>query len=121
MIAGPVREGERAEILDVLRGFALLGIFLAHVPGFSGWDYVSAADQALLDPGSDELLQFLRDAFVRGKFYSLFSLLFGFGFAIQHASAMRQGVGFQSRFRRRQLGLLALGVAHSAGWHSRRI
>ena len=119
MNGGPVREGERAEILDVLRGVALLGIFLAHVPGISGWDYLTPAEQALLDPGSDGALQFARDVFVRGKFYSLFSLLFGFGFAIQQASAARQGqgAGFSRRFLRRQTGLLAIGVAHSALWH----
>jgi uncharacterized protein len=114
---GPVAAAERAEILDVLRGFALLGIFVAHVPGFSGWDYLAGPAQQALDPGSDALLQFLRDTLVRGKFYSLFSLLFGFGFALQRASAGRHGVAFAGRFRRRQLGLLALGVVHSAFWH----
>ncbi|MCP5041093.1 MAG: DUF418 domain-containing protein [bacterium] len=117
MTAGPVAEGERAEILDVLRGLALLGIFVAHVPGFSGWDYLPGPDQAALDFGSDAALQFLRDVFVRGKFYSLFSLLFGFGFAIQQASAGRRGIAFAARFRRRQFGLLTLGAMHSAFWH----
>jgi uncharacterized protein len=115
--AGPVGEGERAEILDILRGFALLGIFVAHVPGFSGWDYLSPLQQAALDPGLDGGLQFLRDVFVRGKFFSLFSLLFGIGFALQLASAERKGGSFRSTFRRRQLGLLAIGVFHSAVWH----
>ncbi|MCP3984435.1 MAG: DUF418 domain-containing protein [bacterium] len=117
MTAGPIAEGERAEILDVLRGFALLGIFVAHVPGLSGWDYLPVSDQAALDFGSDATLQFFRDVFVRGKFYSLFSLLFGFGFAIQQASAHRRGVAFAAQFRRRQIGLLALGIMHSAFWH----
>lgn len=115
--AGPLGDHERAEILDILRGFALLGIFVAHVPGLSGWDYLEPAEQLALDPGSDATLQFLREMFVRSKFYSLFSLLFGFGFAIQSASASRRGVDFASQFRRRQLGLLAIGVAHSALWH----
>lgn len=117
MIDQPTPESERAEILDILRGFALLGIFIAHVPGLSGWDYLPPADQARLDPGLDSILQFLRDVFIRGKFYSLFSLLFGLGFAIQHASAQRRGAAFAARFRRRQLGLLVIGIVHSAFWH----
>ncbi|MCP5057753.1 MAG: DUF418 domain-containing protein [bacterium] len=117
MTAEATQPAERAEILDVLRGFALLGIFVAHVPGFSGWDYLSAADQARLDPGADVILQYIREVLVRGKFYSLFSLLFGFGFAIQHARARARGVGFAALFGRRQLGLLALGVVHSVFWH----
>ena len=115
--AQPVGDAGRAEVLDVLRGVALLGIFVAHVPGFSGWDYLSAAEHAAVDSRVDVVLHFLRDTFVRGKFYSLFSLLFGVGFALQRESATRRGDAFRRRFRRRQLGLLGIGVAHSAVWH----
>jgi len=115
--AAPVLENERAEILDILRGFALLGIFIAHVPGLAGWDYLAPTEHAAVDLASDSTLQFLREMWIRSKFYSLFSLLFGFGFSIQYASARRRGTGFSAQFRRRQFGLLALGVLHSAFWH----
>ncbi len=116
-MTAPRRDAERAVVLDVLRGFALLGIFLAHVPGFSGWDYLSPEDHQHIDHALDGVLQFLRDTLIRGKFYSLFSLLFGFGFALQLASAQRSGDAFVARFRRRQLGLLFVGVIHSLLWH----
>lgn len=116
-IGSPVAEKQRAEVLDVLRGFALLGIFLAHVPGFSGWDVLTPTEHATVSTGIDPYLQFLRDWWIRGKFFSLFSLLFGFGFAIQCASAERSGDDVRVRFRRRQLGLLALGLVHSFFWH----
>jgi len=113
----PLAAGARADGLDVLRGFALLGILLAHAPGFSGWDTLPAAQQVVLGAPADATLQFLRDALIRGKFYSLFSLLFGFGASLQLASATRQGVSFTRRFARRQVGLVAIGVVHSAFWH----
>jgi uncharacterized protein len=114
--AAPRTEHQRAEILDVMRGFALVGIFLAHVPGFSGWDYLSPAEHTALDGTFDITLQFIRNLLIRDKFFSLFSLLFGFGFALQLASATRSGDDFIPRFRRRQLGLLVIGVLHSALW-----
>ena len=47
-----------------------------------------------------------------GKFYSLFSLLFGIGFALQLESAARDGDQRLRRFRRRLLVLLAIGFVH---------
>ena len=117
MTPSPTATSERAHVLDALRGFALLGILIAHAPGFSGWDYLSPAERTAVASSLDGALQFLRDVFVRAKFVSLFSLLFGIGFAIQHARATARGDAFAGRFRRRQLALLALGVAHSAVWH----
>ena len=35
-VAGPVAARERVEVLDVLRGFALLGILLMNLEGFVG-------------------------------------------------------------------------------------
>ena len=42
----PVAEDERASVLDALRGFALFGIFLSHLPDFSGFNFMAPADQA---------------------------------------------------------------------------
>jgi uncharacterized protein len=117
MRPAPTTEAQRAWILDVLRGYALLGIFVAHVPGFAGWDALAPDARAAIGSALDPTLQLLRDGLVRGKFYSLFSLLFGFGFALQLTSAVRSGDDFVARFRRRQLGLLAIGAIHSAFWH----
>ena len=42
--AGPIAEGERADVLDALRAFALLGILVSHVPDFTGYSYVPTKD-----------------------------------------------------------------------------
>ena len=83
----PVAGEERAQILDVLRGFALLGILLSHVPTFSGYEFLEPAQQAPLDVWkTDGIVRDLTSFFVRGKFYSLFSLLFGIGFSMSVVS-----------------------------------
>lgn len=114
----PIAEGERAGVLDALRGFALLGIFISHVPVFSGYEFLSPAGQAALDPlGSDRGLAALCEFLIRGKFFSLFSLLFGIGFSVQLESARRRGARFAQLFTRRLAVLFAIGVLHGLVWY----
>lgn len=115
---GPIADADRADILDALRGFALLGIFISHIPDFSGYSFMTPAEQALLDRfGIDSALAPLQDFLIRGKFYSLFSLLFGIGFALQLESAERRDASFASHFARRLLVLLLIGLAHASLWY----
>lgn len=114
----PIAESERAGVLDALRGFALLGIFVSHVPAFSGYEFLPAARQAALDPlGIDRGLTALCEFLIRGKFFSLFSLLFGIGFSVQLESARRRGTRFARHFTRRLAVLFALGVLHGLIWY----
>jgi uncharacterized protein len=50
--------------------------------------------------------------FVQGKFYTLFSMLFGMGFAIQLERAAARGAGFGGVYARRLLALLGFGLVH---------
>lgn len=111
-VLAPVAASERIALLDVLRGVALLGIFLMNIEFFS---------RSLLDlstgisPGLPAL-SWLADAFVytfvRGKFWTLFSLLFGMGFAVMLARAQAAGRPFTGVYLRRTVGLLLIGLAH---------
>ena len=79
----PVSLNERADILDVLRGFALLGVLLDNIFGFTGWGfYTQSMREALPTWPADGIVGLLEQVFINGKFYSLFSLLFGIGFSI---------------------------------------
>ncbi len=116
--SGPIMDGERAEVLDALRGFALLGIFISHIPDFSGHTFMTPAEQAGLDRfGLDGAAAMLQDFLIRGKFYSLFSLLFGIGFAVQLESAARRGADFVRHFARRLTVLLVIGLIHACLWY----
>ncbi|HEY0435174.1 MAG TPA: heparan-alpha-glucosaminide N-acetyltransferase domain-containing protein, partial [Phenylobacterium sp.] len=111
-------DNERAEVLDALRGLALLGILVSHIPDFTGYGYLSPARQARLDPlGIDPSVAAALVVFIRGKFLALFALLFGISFAVQLDSAARQGAPFRRRFGRRLAALFVIGAAHAAIWY----
>ena len=107
----PVKK--RFIILDALRGFALLGICLANYPEFSLFSFLSAEDAARLQtPGLDRVLRYLLSFFVDGKFYTIFSLLFGIGFSIILEHALAEGGAGLKVFYRRMLCLLGIGLMH---------
>jgi uncharacterized protein len=105
---------DRALVLDALRGFAVLGILLANMQHFSGWYFLSdAAQTALGRADASRTIEFALAWFIDGKFYSLFALLFGIGFAVLLARAERDGRDFHAFFKRRLWILLGIGLVHA--------
>ena len=102
---------DRIQVLDALRGFALAGILIINATSILAVKGSTPAFTVKL-PALDRLLQDLILFFVESKFFTLFSLLFGIGFAIQIQSAERQGRAFVPRISRRMAGLLLFGLAH---------
>lgn len=110
---GPVRSKERYVILDALRGLALLGICLANFPEFSLYSFLHGEAAAEMPTaGIDRIVRYLQYLFIDGKFYTLFSLLFGIGFSIIISNAMRKQVNGFSIFYRRMTILLLIGFVH---------
>ncbi|MBI2398477.1 MAG: DUF418 domain-containing protein [Xanthomonadales bacterium] len=108
----PVAEAQRIDVLDVLRGFALIGILLMNIEWFNrAIAVLTMGDMGLRD--LDHGAGFLVKVFVEGKFYKLFSLLFGMGFAVMLLRAEEAGRPFFAWFARRAGVLLAIGLAHS--------
>ncbi len=105
---------ERISTLDVLRGFALMGILIMNMPGFSysGWH---ESDGSHYWPSQiDQVAEQVRDALFSGKFNSLFSVLFGLGFTIQFARMQQLDPLHADRlYLRRLLVLLVLGLLHA--------
>src|SRR5436189_1000596 len=101
---------ERIEALDTLRGVAVFGILLANVLVFFGL-FMLPSDRAAALPTAraDAVVAFVEKVLVDGKFYSIFSLLFGIGFGLQLA----RGVNALPRFKRRLRILLAIGAIHA--------
>ena len=78
----------RAGEVDAIRGLALLGICVVNVPFLA-----QPLDRMLERPvGADLVAQIAVEWLFQGKFFVLFSFLFGWGFAIQMAAAARAGV-----------------------------
>ena len=109
---GPIDASERIVLLDGVRGFALLGILIANMLTFSGYMFMDEGQRAALSIGPiDTAVDFAIETFVHGKFYALFSLLFGIGFAMQLGRIEQRGetVG---RYARRLSVLALFGLAH---------
>jgi uncharacterized protein len=108
----PTAPQERVAALDILRGFALLGIFVMNLPGFeASWFADSGVGQ--LPHAYDRIAASLRDVLASGKFNGLFSFLLGVGFTIQLERLEARDPRNATRiYTRRLLILLALGLLH---------
>jgi uncharacterized protein len=103
----PLPRQQRIGAVDVLRGFALLGVVVVNTQSFAG--HLPPPPGTLVDQVAAWLVAWLLTA----KSYSLFSLLFGLGFAIQMERAEARGQDFGPFFRRRCLILFLIGVANA--------
>jgi uncharacterized protein len=101
----------RIVLLDILRGFALLGIFVVNIEIMNCVFMNQDAFSPQWTSSIDGLAVRLQQLFFYGKFFPIFSLLFGIGISIQWVSLKRKGISMAFFFRR--MGALFLfGVAH---------
>lgn len=109
----PIKDSKRHIFLDALRGFALLGVCLANYPEFSLYTFQpDNAVSAMPSYGIDRVVKFLQLLFIDGKFYTLFSLLFGIGFSIIISHAAQKGANGFKIFYRRMFILALIGLTH---------
>lgn len=102
-LLAPVTAGERVDLIDILRGFALLGILLVNF-----WGSSSDAANRL-----DKIVSDVLDIAISASFYPLFSFLFGLGFALQLLRARERGAGVMNLYLRRMLALFLIGTFHA--------
>jgi uncharacterized protein len=110
----PVGAAERVEVMDVLRGVALFGVFLVNFTGFAGASIMATEQQLLSFPTAPfdfALHQVLGWLFV-DKANTLFAFLFGLGFYLQMQRLELRGVDFEALYRRRLSVLLIIGLVH---------
>ena len=113
-VSAPVAAGERVAVLDGIRGVAVLGILLINIDALSGYAFTPASTHTILrNETADEVTWFLLATLVEAKFYSLFSFLFGVGFAVFVQRASARGADAAGLFKRRLLGLLLIGLIHT--------
>lgn len=114
--AQPIAQTERLDVVDIARGFALFGILIINITVFASPGTVPVLNQT--GTWTDRLVGALLLTFVESKFFTLFSFLFGIGFAIQLLRAERKQTSsadenrFVTFFRRRLFFLGLFGVAH---------
>jgi uncharacterized protein len=102
----------RIQIIDVLRGFTLLGIIMVH---FSEQYYAGMHPKSNMDFEikflGDQIMQGLIGFFISGKFFMIFSFLFGLSFFIQ-LNKSDSNIEFFGRFFWRLVILGAIGFVH---------
>ena len=110
--AAPVAENQRIDTIDILRGFALLGILLMNIPGFSMADY--SFEKFTNDPNSFNfwLFKFI-GVFFEGKMRAMFGMVFGAGLLLFIANKGTKGASVHALYYRRMFWLLLFGLIHA--------
>lgn len=105
----PVQPDQRVELIDILRGFALTGVLLVNMMNYGGhW----ARWTGFLDTAFHVVERF----FFEQRFWHLFSILFGLGFAIQLLRADAKGVKHTPVYLRRLAVLFGFGALSRILW-----
>ena len=108
----PVTASERVGELDVLRGFALLGVLLVHLNTWPAAPLLATDAQwaELTAPAVDRTAEFFVSWLFYDKANTLFAFLFGVGFWVQMQRMEARGANFSALYLRRLMVLLIIGV-----------
>jgi uncharacterized protein len=109
------KQNNRTVVIDIIRGFALLGVLFANFNSF--------AEQQIPEPilnsissSTDKMLMCINSLFLEWKFMSLFSILFGYGFGLILESLDRKKINPNLFFIKRMFWLFVLGIIHCLFW-----
>jgi uncharacterized protein len=113
--AVPVGPAERIAAVDVLRGFALLGILTMNIVAFA-WPFAGYEDPRYSggDTAANRAAWFVNQTVFSAKMMTLFSMLFGAGLVLMADRAAKRGASVRGVYYRRTLWLLLIGLATSS-------
>jgi uncharacterized protein len=109
----PLPKKERIEVLDCLRGVAILGILLINILGFSYPPFLPLSKTSYGVVTIDQIAICAVYFFIVGKFYAIFSFLFGYGFNIQLTNLASNKAILYPVLMRRLLFLFIIGALHA--------
>lgn len=107
----PIEQGKRTAIVDILRGWAILGVAIGN---YSGLPHISVSKES--NSVLSEILSKIDQFFFAGKSWTLLTILFGYGFAILINNVAAKGKNPVAFFSWRMLLLFILAFVHSAFW-----
>lgn len=114
----PVSEKKRLVWIDAARGFAIFGIFIVNIGAFSAPFFRYGGGDLYWQQPIDTVTLAIIDIFFQASFYTLFSILFGFGIQLMKESIERKQMQPVRILLRRLLALIAFGIIHAfAIWH----
>ncbi|SER40778.1 DUF418 domain-containing protein [Salipaludibacillus aurantiacus] len=119
VFSAPLPAKERVHELDIIRGFALLGILFANMPYFASPEvYLTMTNVVWWTESWNVFAEFIIHFFASSKFFTMFSFLFGLGFIIFLQRAEQKAAKPQGLFIRRLVILLVIGIIHAFGiWY----
>ena len=111
-VSATERTGDRLIILDILRGYALVGILFIIVQVTNCHFILQHECLMLWNSVPDRWITHALQLIITNKFFAIFSFLFGVGIAMQYQKLFESGHRPYLFFIRRMIGLFLLGVAH---------
>ncbi len=109
----PVEQSKRNPIVDILRGWALLGVVIGNYSGFMLIGLPRETNNSVLS----EILSRFDQYFLAGKSWTLLTVLFGYGFAILINNVAAKGKNPVTFFSWRMLLLFGLAFIDSCFWY----
>jgi len=111
----PIEQKGRTIIVDVIRGFALIGVLIAN---FTSYVNQQTPEPILnsISSSFDRSLDSINAIFIEWKFFTLFSILFGYGFGLILESLERKNINPNFFFIRRMFWLFIFGCIHTLFW-----
>lgn len=108
-----IKKSTRIEVVDALRGFAVMAIILVHNLEHFIFPVYPADSPGLLNVLDQGVFNVTFSLFA-GKAYAIFALLFGFTFYIQSSNQKKQGKDFGYRFLWRLVLLVGFATLNAA-------
>jgi len=108
----PVLQQDRIEILDILRGFAIFGILMVNMMWYNSPIASLISNNSIWTGTPDKVARFSITFLFEGKFYVLFSMLFGYGFWLFLNKKNSEGAPILRLYAMRLFILLLIGLAH---------
>ena len=110
--AAPTTRQDRISEIDIIRGFALFGVLWVNVLQHAELAIPEAHLATLPTAGIDGVVNIVSRWLAQAKAQALFSMLFGFGFAVMMDRLEERGIDGSRVYLRRLAILLAIGLAH---------
>ncbi|TDH27518.1 DUF418 domain-containing protein [Segetibacter sp. 3557_3] len=109
--AQPLQLNQRTEIVDMLRGWALLGVVLMN---YADYYYMGLGTNSAKSDVLENVLQTIGNILFAAKSWTMLSFLFGYGFAVLMANVADKGLNHVKFFSRRMFWLFVLAIINSA-------